>query len=291
MEILCTRDDFLTGVNTVQRAVSAKSTLPILQGIKLKAVDNSLWFEATDLELSIRCCLAVTVHGEGQVVLPAKLFSEIVRKLPDGDLRIVSDEHNINIYYDHSNFVINGFDPEEYPEIAEIPSPDPIMLPSSLFKNMIKQTIFACAVDASRPVFTGMLLHIDKENISLVATDTHRLAYSTSVIPGNEKEFKGIIPAKAMQEVYRLLDDDEMLTIKYNKSRVVFEFGSVQIMTRLIEGQYPNYKQVIPQSCNTKILVNAKKFLDTVERASLLSRDNYLKTNTVRFSVENSHHN
>jgi len=288
MEILCTREDLLKGVNTVQKAVSTKSTLPILQGIKLKTADNSLWFEATDLELSIRCCLSVTVQGEGQVVLPAKLFSEIVRRLPDGDLRVVSSDNNIDIYYDHSNFIINGFDPEEYPEIADIPSPEPIMLPSALFKDMIKQTIFACAVDESRPVFTGLLLHIDKENISLIATDTHRLAYSRSVIPGNEKEFKGIIPAKAMHEVYRLLDDDELLTIKYNKSRVIFEFGSIQIFARLIEGQFPNYKQVIPQSCNTKILVNGKKFLDTVERASLLSRDNYLRTNTVRFSVENN---
>ena len=288
MEILCSREDFLTGVNTVQRAVPTKNTLPILQGIKLKASDNKLWFEATDLELSIRCYLPVTIHGEGEVVLPAKLFSEIVRKLPDSDLKIVSNDHNVNIYYNNSNFAVNGFDPEEFPEIAEITSEDPIVLPSALFKDMIKQTIFACAVDESRPVFTGLLLHIDKENILLIATDTHRLAFTSSVIPGNEKEFKGIIPAKTMNEIYRLLDDEEVLTIKYNKSRVIFEFGSVQILTRLIEGQFPNYKQVIPQSCNTKILVDGKKFLDTVERASLLSRDNYLKTNTVRFSVENS---
>lgn len=288
MRILCKKEELLTGVNKVQRAVSSKNTLPILQGIKLRAESGNLWFEATDLELGIRCLIPVDIEEEGQVVLPAKLFSEIVRKLPDTEIKIESTNNNINIYYYNSDFVVNGYDPEEYPEIADISSTDIIELPADLFKGMIKQTIFACAAEETRPVFTGILLHIEKENISLIGTDTHRLAYSKAMIPGNEKEFKGIIPSKTMQEIYRLLDDDEILTITFNNSRVIFKFGSVQILTRLIEGQFPSYKQVIPQSCNSKLLINTRKFLDTVERASLLSKDNYLKTNTVRFHIEKS---
>jgi len=184
--------------------------------------------------------------------------------------------------------VINGYDPEEYPEISDISSSENIEIPATIFKSMIKQTIIACAVEETRPVFTGILLQIEGENINLVSTDTHRLAHSQSVIPGNQKEFKGIIPSKTMQEIYRLLQDDDILYISYNNNRVILKFGSVQIITRLIEGQFPNYKQVIPQTCGTKLLINTKKFLDTVERASLLSRDNYLKTNTVRFNIENS---
>lgn len=288
MKILCKKEDLIAGVNTVQRAVSSKNTLPILQGIKLRTEGDHLWFEATDLEIGIRCQVPVNVQEEGQVVVPAKLFSEIARKLPDTEIKIESTDKNINIYYYSSDFAVNGYDPEEYPEIADISTSEVMEVPAGLFKSMIKQTVFACSMEETRPVFTGLLLHIEKENISLIGTDTHRLAYCRSSIPGNNLEFKGIIPSKTMQEIYRLLNDDEILTIKFNNSRVIFRFGSVQILTRLIEGQFPNYKQVIPQSCNTKLLINSKKLMDTVERASLLSKDNYLKTNTVRFNIENS---
>lgn len=288
MKILCKKEDLLTGVNTVQRAVSSKNTLPILQGIRLRTEGNNLWFEATDLEIGIRCQVPVEILEEGQVVLPAKLFSEIARKLPDTAIKIESTDNNVNIYYDNSNFAINGFDPEEYPEIADLQTENVINIPSDLFKKMIKQTIFACAIEETRPVFTGILLHVEKNTIYLVSTDTHRLAYSKAVIPGNELEFKGIIPSKTMHEVFRLLADEENLSIKFNNSRVIYNFSNVQILTRLIEGQFPSYKQVIPQTCNTKLLINTRRLMDTVERASLLSKDNYLKTNTVRFNIESS---
>ncbi len=288
MKILCKKEDLLVGVNTVQKAVSAKNTLPILQGIRLRTEGESIWFEATDLEIGIRCQIPMNILEEGQVVLPAKLFSEIVRKLPDTEIRIESIANNIEIYYENSNFAVNGYDPEEYPEITEIPSADRIEIPAVILKNMIRQTIFSCASEETRPVFTGILLHIEKEVISLVSTDTHRLAHSKSFISENDKEFKGIIPAKTMQEIYRLINDEEIINIQYNNSRIIFKFRTIQIFTRLIEGQFPSYKQVIPQSCNSKLLINSRKFLDTVERASLLSKDNYLKTNTVRFNIENS---
>lgn len=288
MKILCTKENLITGVNTVQRAVSSKNTLPILQGIKLRTEGDQLWFEATDLEIGIRCQVPVNILEEGQVVLPAKLFSEIARKLPDTDIKIESNDNNINIYYYSSDFAVNGYDPEEYPEIADISSDEVIEIPAQLLKSMIKQTVFACALEETRPVFTGLLLHIEKENISLIGTDTHRLAYSKASVPGNTLEFKGIVPSKTMQEIYRLLDDDDIVTIKFNNSRVIFRFGAVQIITRLIEGQFPNYKQVIPQTCNTKLLINSRKLTDTVERASLLAKDNYLKTNTVRFHIESA---
>lgn len=288
MKVLCKREDLLQGVNIVQRAVSIKNTLPILQGIKLKTEGESIWFEATDLELGIRCRISVSVLEEGQVVLPAKLFAEIARKLPETEIKLESKDANVNIFYNSSDLTINGYDPEEYPEITDVVSSETIEIPASLFKTMIKQTIMACAVEETRPVFTGILLQIEGENISLVSTDTHRLAYSKAIIPGNQQEFKGIIPAKTMQEISRLLQDEEILKINYSNSKLIINFGTIQILTRLIEGQFPNYKQVIPQSCNTKLRLNTKKFLDTVERASLLSRDNYLKTNTVRFNIDNS---
>ncbi|ADY54383.1 DNA polymerase III, beta subunit [Syntrophobotulus glycolicus DSM 8271] len=288
MKIKVTKTDLLTGVNTVQRAVSAKNTLPILQGIKLRAENNTLCFEATDLELGIRSSFDAEIIEEGTIVLPSRLFSEIVRKLPDSDVVLESTDHITNINYSGSSFTINGYDPEEFPEIGDVPVEDEIKLPADLFKNMIRQTVFACAAEETRPVFTGLLLHLEEDNLALVGTDTHRLAYRTAKIPGNKQKFKGIVPAKSMQEIYRLLQDDHDLTIYCSKSRVFFNFGSIQLQARLIDGQFPNYKQVIPQKCNTKLLINTKNFTDMVERASLLSKDNLIKTGSVRINVENS---
>lgn len=288
MKISCSKDELLAGVNAVQRAVSAKNTLPILQGIYLKAENSILQFEATDLEIGIRYQIAVNILEEGIVVLPARLFSEIVRKLPDTEITLESNEKIVKLNYLESDLTLNGYDPEEFPEISDIADSEEINIPSSTFRSMIRQTIFACATEETRPVFTGILMQIEGESIQLVSTDTHRLAFSKSIIPRNQNGFMGIIPSKTMQEIYRLLGDEQVLTIKYNKTRVIFSFASIEIMTRLIEGQFPSYKQVIPKTCNTKLFLNTKKFMDSVERASLLARDNYLKTNTVRFSIEES---
>jgi len=148
---------------------------------------------------------------------------------------------------------------------------------------MIRQTVFSCSTEENRPVFTGTLLQIEGTNIRLVATDTHRLAYSISEISNTEESrFSGIIPAKTLTEIYRLLrDEDENLTISYGNNQVVFQFGSIYLISRLIEGQFPNYKQVIPQSCETKVILSVKKLLEAVERDKS-------GANIIRISVENN---
>jgi len=276
----------LTGVTTVQRAVSAKNTLPILQGILIKAEEQSVNFAATDLEIGIRCKLPAQVIEEGTVVLPAKLFSEIVRKLPDTTITLEVIDDSVNIHYYESDISIKGYDPEEFPLLPDIFEPESFELPTSLFKTMVRQTVFACAADENRPVFTGVFLQIEGQTIRMISTDTHRLAYRVEEFPNTQGlKFSGIIPSKTMSEIYRLLrDEDELLTIRYNNSQVAFQFGSVYLLSRLIEGQFPNYKQVIPQSCETKVYINVRELLDAVERASLLSRDTS-GVNVVRFNI------
>lgn len=287
MKIFCSKDALLTGVNTVQKAVSNKNTLPVLQGIFIKAENNVLIFEATDMEIGIRCVVPAQIEREGMVVLPARIFSEIVRKLPDATIELEQREDSINIHYYQSDIVLKGFDPEEFPLLPDLYDAVSFNLPITLFKTMIRQTVFACAVEENRPVFTGTLLQIEGSNIRLVGTDTHRLAFRISEIESPEDlKFYGVIPAKTMSEIYRLLrDEDEILTIRFNQSQVSFQFGSVHLLSRLIDGQYPNYKQVIPQSCQTKVLLSTKSFSDSVERASLLARDSS-HSNIVRLSVE-----
>lgn len=287
MKAICSKDALLTGVNTVQKAVSSKNTLPVLQGILIKAEESSLIFEATDLEIGIRCVVPAQIEEEGVVVLPARIFSDIVRKLPDATIELEQQNDSINIHYYESDIALRGFDPEEFPLLPELYDAVSFNIPVSLFKTMIKQTVFACSTEENRPVFTGTLLQIEGSNIRLIGTDTHRLAYRVAEIPNQEDfKFNGIIPSKTMSEIYRLLrDEDEVLTIRFNENQVVFQFGTVHLLSRLIEGQFPNYKQVIPQTCQSKVYLSAKLFQESVERASLLARDSS-HANIIRLSVD-----
>ncbi|GAB6172696.1 MAG: DNA polymerase III subunit beta [Ruminiclostridium sp.] len=288
MKILCTKHDLLTGVNTVQKAVSSKSTLPILQGILLKAENQKLVFAATDLEIGIRCEVPANVMVEGTIVVPSRLFGEIVRKLPDVILSLELTDNTLKIEYQQSDITLKGYDAEEFPLLPELMDAVSFTIPTALLKTMIKQTVFACSSEGSRPVFTGLLMQIEGGSIRLVATDTHRLAYRIAEIPGqDELHFSGIIPAKTMSEIYRLLrEEDEILNIRFNKNQVEFEFGTVRLLSRLIEGQFPNYKQAIPQACETKAYVSVRAFLDAVERASLMARDSHVG-NIVRLTLTN----
>ena len=287
MKIFCSKDALLSGVNSVQRAVSGKNTLSVLQGILIIAEQQSLQFAATDLEMGIRCEVPAQVTEEGTLVVPAKLFTEVVRKLPDTMITLEERDKTITICYHQSEIVLNGYDPEEFPLLPDLIDPISFNLPTLIFKNMIRQTVFSCAAEENRPVFTGTLLQIEGSSIRLVATDTHRLAYSIAQIPNQEEsQFSGIIPAKTLSEIYRLLhDEDEVLKNSSSNNQVVFQFGSIYLVSRLIEGQFPNYKQVIPQTCETKVNLSVKIFLEAVERASLLSRDKS-GANIIRINVE-----
>jgi len=288
MKVFCSKDSLITGVNTVQKAVSNKNTLPVLQGILLKAEGQTLIFEATDLEIGIRCVVPAQIEQEGVVVLPARIFSDLVRKLPDAPIELEFQNDVLNINYYESNLALRGYDPEEFPLLPDLFEAETFNLPVAIFKTMIRQTTFACSTEESRPVFTGCLLQIEEGNLRLIATDTHRLAYRIAEIENPEKiKFQGIIPAKTLSEIYRLLkDEDETLCIRFNESQILFQFGAVQLLSRLIEGQFPNYKQVIPQSCQTKLLLSTKLFQDSVERASLLVRDGAHPI-IIKLSIEN----
>src|SRR5680860_457168 len=287
MKIFCSKEALLSGVNAVQKAVSNKSTLPVLQGILIKAERQYLQFAATDLEIGIRYEVPAQVIEEGIMVVPAKLFAEVVRKLPDTTITLEEREKAIIICYHQSEIILNGYDPEEFPLLPDLLEPLAFTLTTTIFKNMIRQTVFACAVEENRPVFNGTLLQIEGSNIRLVATDTHRLAYSIAEIPNpKESHFSGIIPAKTLSEIYRLIrDEDEILSINFSNNQVVFQFGSIYLVSRLIEGQFPNFKQVIPQTCETKVNLSVRSFLEAVERASLLSRDKS-GANIIRINIE-----
>ncbi|MDR1961708.1 MAG: DNA polymerase III subunit beta [Gracilibacteraceae bacterium] len=285
MKIFCTKDDLADGVSKVQKAVSARNTLPVLQGIKMSTEGDALIFEATDLEMGIRCRVPVNVLEEGVMVLPASLLADLTRRLPEGAVSLESADNILNIIYGESNFQINGFDPEEFPELGRTDMEENFALDGARLKKMIKQTIFARALlDEAKPVFSGVLLEKNSENVRLVCTDTHRLAFISLPLAGEGSDFSGVIPGKTMAEILRLLED-ETVSVSFDRSKMIFKFQNVEIMTRLIAGQYPNYVNVIPKSCGTKVRFHAKQMEDVVERASLISRDNPRKIAVVRLRI------
>ncbi len=290
MKIRCEKTDLVNGVQVVQRAVSTKNTLPILGGILLETKSNSdLIFKATDLEMGIKCAVSAEIIKPGSVVLPSKYFSELVRKLPDIPITLESDHHAVNIKYGESQIIINGFDPEEFPVLPSISSGNSFTMPGNLFKNMIRQVSIAVSRDESRPVFTGILTEISENKIRFVSTDTHRLAYKTEQLETNSQTRADIIPGKTLVEVSRLTGENEPLTISFDKNQVLFQISNVSLVSRLIEGPFPDYKQVIPKKYSTHVRVETKSFLQVVERASLLStEDGTKKTNVVKISFSDN---
>jgi DNA polymerase-3 subunit beta len=286
MKILCSKDTLLTGVNTVQRAVSLKSTLPVLQGILLQAAEQTLSFTATDLEIAIHCEVPAEIETEGSAVVPARLFADIVRKLPDTVISLELNDDVLTISYLQSVINLKNYDPGDFPSLPDLKDMESFTLPTVLFKDMIRQTVFACATEVTRPIFTGILLNIEGRTIRMVATDTHRLAYRVAEMSEQEElHFSGLVPAKTMSEISKLIrDEDEVLQISCNNSQISFRFGSVYIISRLIDGQFPNYNQVIPQSCETKIVLPVKSLWEAVERASLIARDN--NASIIRMTIE-----
>lgn len=277
MQILCTRENLLYGVQVVQRAVSSKTTMPILSGILLKTDNNRLLFTATDLDLGINVSVPVEVVTEGSTVIQSRIFSELVRRLPDTPIELVLEPgtRTVTINYSPSKTSINSMDPEEFPVIPDIDSSKSVTLKSAIFKNMVRQTAFATAADENRPIFTGVLTFLENHAIKMVATDTHRLAYTTgSVESPLSDQYQAIIPAKTLNEVSKLIrDDDETITMVIANNQVMFRFGEISLISRLIEGQFPNYTQVIPTSCKTKVRVSTKALQEAAERASLLARE------------------
>lgn len=286
MKFTSNKDNLSFGVQVVQRAVSSKNPLPVLSGILLNLKNGQLIFTATDLEMGIECSVPVDTGEEGGVVLPSRYFGEIVRKLPDVKISLdVNKENNsTSIKYGQSEFNLLGLPADDFPILPSIDSESTLIIKKEIFKNMIKQVSFSVSSDDNRPVFTGILVEIENGSIRLIATDTHRLAYRSGKIENLDLSFSKsvIIPGKTLNELNRIMNSDsEEIKIAFGDNQIVFEMPGIRLISRLIEGQFPNYKQVIPQGCKTKIRIKTKELLEAAERASLLAKEgsNVIKLN------------
>lgn len=274
MKFFINKDNLLYGIQNVQRAVSLKSPLPVLTGILFQCYDNKLKLSATDFEMSIYCTVPAVVEEPGELVLPARYITEFSRRLPDTTITFEKASHGqmATIRYGQSEFNINGYSTDDFPSL-DLPGEEfSFNLSAELCKEIIKQVIFATSSDDARPVFTGVFFEIENNQLTLVATDTFRLALRRVSIDACAQELINvIIPGKTLTELLRLPGQNSAIKVIIGKSHAAFVAEDTVIIARLVSGRFPSYRQVIPSTFVTELKISLKEFLESAERASLLA--------------------
>jgi len=298
MKIICSQESLLHGIQTVQRGISSRIGLPIYNGILFEAnEDNKVHLFATDLEIGIDCYIPAQVVETGSTVIPSKIISELIKRFPEGKIEIEGVENNITTVKENSsNYKILGFSAEEFSNFPEIKMRAKTKLNQKLFKETIQQVIFATSRDENRTFLNGALFKIIDNKIEVITTDSHRLSLKniklTKIKSPLTEGVEVIIPYRALSELSRLLlDNEEVFTeIRIGEKQIMFilfpnaQKNSIRIYSRLIEGQFPDYHQIVPNSFKTEIKVNTEEFRDKMERISLFVREDL---NTVKIEVTN----
>ncbi len=270
---------------SVSKAISNKTTNPILEGIKVTAEDDTLTFSATDTELSIEKKIKANIKEEGEAVVPGKFITEFVKKLTNEMIELeLNDKNQMIIKYDDSQSIIQCYNVAEYPSFKKIESQDFFGISKKDLKTIINKTIFSVAVDDSRPILKGVLFDIDKNTLNAIALDGYRLAKVKKNITSN-LTMSIVIPAKSLNEISRILDDsDDVINVYVDKSTLMVDFGDIKLTTRLLEGDFVNYKQIIAANYQTVCVINKEQFEDALDRASLLSKVG--QGNCVKFEIK-----
>jgi len=287
MEFSIRQKDLSSVIQDVQRAVASHTTMPVLSGIKITAENGIITLTATDLEIGIESKAEGKITQEGSLVLPAQHFGNIVRELPAEEIHIVAQTSStVNLNCSDSSYQIRGYPAEDFPELPEIDEGLNFSVSQNQLKSLIEEIKFAASTDENQPFLHGALLVIEEGKMELVATNSYRLACREMEFPGGETEENSevIIPLKTLQELSRLLsakDEEVKITLKGN--HLLFSFSSLTITSRLKEGQFPNYREVIPDSFNVVCHVEKAEFLQAVRRASLIAQED---SNTLDFKLE-----
>lgn len=276
-------------VQAVQKAVATKTPLPILTGVYLSASDNKLVLQATDYEIAISCAIEANVEQPGKAVVSGRYFQELVKRLPGETVEISTSQEDstVRISCNSSTFNLLNLPAEEFPVIEKIQtSTNTLTIKDNVLRDIIKKTVFACATDESRPIFTGGLFEAENDIIKMVGTNTHRLALKKDTITPVETPAKMIIPAKLLSELARILSSDVPIDvhISWDKGYVSFEFDDIYLKSRLIEGNFPDYNRVIPIKFDTVVEFETQAFLNAAERVSLMAKDG--DYNIIKFRFE-----
>jgi DNA polymerase III subunit beta len=269
----CERELLADALATAGRAAAGRSALPVLSGVRVDLHGDELTVIGTDLDLSIQVSLTVAGDDDGAAVLPARLTADIVRSLEAGAVALDASSDEARIASGRSQFTVRTLPVEDYPKIGE-PAPHEVRLPAASFGDALRQVVRAASSDESRPLLTGVLLTSEQDGLRLVATDSYRLAVrdlpGASVLGADQKV---LVPSRALNELARVLGMDGDVILRLGEREATFQAGSVRLTTRLIEGEFPNYRQLIPQSYPNRLAVGREPLLDAIRRVKLLARD------------------
>jgi DNA polymerase III subunit beta len=289
LKVVCLQENLTRGLQIVGRAVSTRGTLPILSNVLLRTDGGRLKLTATNLEIGVNCWVPAKVEDEGAITVPAKLFTDFVNNLPAGNIELSLNVRTKTLHLKSGPHEANmkGLDAEEFPIIPAIPERPTTRIAQGTLRRMIREVAFVAATDDSRPVLTGVLTTIAGDMITLAAADPYRLSVRHGrVLDRVETAIEVIVPARSYMELERVLgdvDDPLDVFITPNKSQVIFHTSEADIVSRIIEGQFPNYKQVIPSSSQTTVTVQRDELLKATRLASFFARD---AANIVRFQID-----
>ena len=285
MRFTCDTNDLNASLSIVSRALAARSPKPILEGILLEACEEGLRLICTDLAIGIETVIPATFTEEGRVVLPGKLLCEVVRKLPGGMCDVnVRERLQTTIRCASSRTTITGFDPVEYPELPQV-SGHEFEMPQGVLRDMIGRTLFAIAIDESRPILTGCLLEIGQQELRVVALDGFRLALRREAIVGPQEPVSAVVGGKMLGDISKTLGEgEEPVAIRVSRSHIQLEIGKTRIVARLLEGEFIRYRQILPDEWQTRITVSRAELGSAIDRASLIAREG--KNNLVCFKID-----
>jgi len=288
MKVSCTQENLAKGLSIVSRAVATRSTLPVLSNILLSTDQARLKLSATNLEIGINCWIGAKVEQEGATTVPARLLSEFVNSLPPErvDLELITRTQTLNLKCGRFEANIKGIDAQEFPLILIPEENDRVRIKPDLLRQMIDQVAFAAATDESRPVLTGVLADVASDRLTFAAADGYRLSVSSIALEeGPQQPISVIIPARALQELRRISGEEENaieMLVAPNRSQVFFHMSDVDLVSQLVQGTFPDYRQIIPKSSNTKVTLATEDFLKAARVALIFARD---AANVVRLQI------
>ena len=297
MKLSCTKENLHQGLSITSHLMTKNVNLPILQNVLVKAEGGAIRFTATNLEMAINCTVRGRVEEPGEYTIPSKLFFDYVSLLPNETIHLHVDERNVNVECGSRSTQINGLASSEFPLVPKVEGSKTFQIPVDDFRQALSQTLFSVATNESRPELTGVafrfFIHKGEGRLTLASTDSYRLSETTiPVVSGVEDEFKVVIPSKSLSEVNRILsvfkDDVDLPTtinMSLSNNQAVFMYGPVEIISRTIEEEYPDYRQIIPSQFQTQTIIDRDDFIKAVKTASLFSRQGLFDI-TLEFSPE-----
>lgn len=293
MKFTINRPAFINQLNNVLRAISSKTTIPILTGLKMVVTDHSVILTGSDADITIESTLdasdssyGLSIEEPGAIVLPARFFNEVIKKLPDKQATIeVFNGLQVRITSGTAEFTINGQDANNYPHLPAVESENTVELASDMLREVIDQTRIAVSKQESRPILTGIHVTLNNGILTAVATDSHRLAQRKVELPETaDRDFDIVLPGASMTELAKMIaDEKDGVKMQITENQALFIFGNTHFYSRLLEGNYPETSRLIPESSDTRLEITASDLLASIERASLLSHES--RNNVVKLSV------